>query len=79
MPLTEAAARFHAPCRYDERITVRTWLAEGRSRAMRFAYEVLRPADGVLLATGHTSHVCVDGTGKPCRIPAPLLKALVEG
>jgi acyl-CoA thioester hydrolase len=77
MPLTEAAARYHAPCRYDEPIVVRTRLAQGRSRALRFEYEVRRQADGLLLATGHTCHVCTGADGKPCRIPAPLLRALV--
>lgn len=76
MPVIEAAARYHAPCRYDDAIVVLTRLAEAKSRSLRFEYEVRRQDDGTLLATGHTTHVCVDGIGKPCRIPAEVLGKL---
>jgi acyl-CoA thioester hydrolase len=78
MPAVEASARYHAPCRYDDAIVVATRLAEVKSRALRFEYEVRREDDGTLLATGQTTHVCVDGSGKPCRIPEPLHQALAK-
>jgi acyl-CoA thioester hydrolase len=74
--VAEVNARFHAPARYDERVIVRTRLAELRSRGLTFAYEVRRAADDTLLATGETRHICVDRTGVVRRIPEALLAAL---
>ncbi len=74
--VAEVRARFHIPARYDERIIVRTRLAELRSRGLTFAYEVRRAADDALLVTGETRHICVDHTGTVRRIPEDLIEAL---
>ncbi|MHB0876858.1 MAG: acyl-CoA thioesterase [Anaerolineae bacterium] len=76
MPVIEASARYHSPCRYDDAIVVATRVADLKSRALRFEYEIRREDDGALLTTGQTTHVCVDGSGKPCRIPGALQRAL---
>ena len=34
---------------------------------IRFDYEVVR--EDSVLASGHTVHAAVDGTGRPCRLP----------
>jgi acyl-CoA thioester hydrolase len=34
-----------------------------------FSYEVVRPADGLLVATGRTMHASIDRGGRPCRLP----------
>jgi len=36
---------------------------------VKFTYEVVRRADAVLLATGHTVHASIDRGGRPCRLP----------
>jgi len=69
MPLVEAAARYHNSCRYDDVLIVSTRIGEMRSRSLRFEYEVRRQHDGALLAQGHTTHICTDGDGRPCRMP----------
>ncbi len=70
MPLTEAGAKYHVSCRYDDLLVIRTRIAELRSRSIRFVYEVRSAADpDRLLAEGHTAHVCVNSTGRPCLIP----------
>ncbi|MCD6290832.1 MAG: acyl-CoA thioesterase [Anaerolineae bacterium] len=74
--VAEVRARFHTSARYDERIVVRTWLTELRSRGLTFTYEVRRVADNALLVTGETRHICVDHTGAVRRIPQDLLAAL---
>lgn len=78
MPVTEAAARYVAPCRYDDPIVVATRITDLRSRLLRFEYDLRHDESGATLATGQTTHVCVDHEGKPCRIPAWLLAALRE-
>src|SRR3954451_9703235 len=37
---TEVQCRYRIPYRYDEEVVIRTSVAEGRSRSMRFAYEL---------------------------------------
>ena len=75
MPLTEAAVRYHQPCRYDDDLTISITPARMRSRSVGFDYVVRRGDD--LISEGHTEHVCVNEAGAPCRIPAALRQALV--
>jgi acyl-CoA thioester hydrolase len=74
--VAEVNVRFHVPARYDDLVTVRTRLAELRSRGLAFVYKVRRAADDTLLVTGQTRHVCIDRTGTVRRIPEDLLAAL---
>ncbi|MGI6208530.1 MAG: acyl-CoA thioesterase [Anaerolineae bacterium] len=70
MPVVEAALRYHAPCRYDDELVIRTQVTQVRSRSIRFDYTIHRcDGDAALVAEGHTVHFCVDSTGVPCRIP----------
>lgn len=68
-PVVDIRCRFKAPARYDEIIAVRTQLLNARDSLLHFAYEVVRTADGVLLAEGETIHIVVDDQFK--RIPLP--------
>jgi acyl-CoA thioesterase FadM len=36
---------------------------------VQFSYDVVRPVDDVLLATGHTVHASLDRDGRPRRLP----------
>jgi acyl-CoA thioesterase FadM len=36
---------------------------------VKFAYDVVRPVDDLLLATGYTVHASIDRGGRPCRLP----------
>jgi acyl-CoA thioester hydrolase len=76
LALAEAEARYVAPARYDERVTVRTWVEALRSRGITYRYEVVRADDGQVLVTGRTKHVCIDREGRVCRIPADWLAPL---
>jgi acyl-CoA thioester hydrolase len=70
--VVEALLRYRRPAFFDDELTLHTGLADLGKVSLRFDYEVLR--DGLLLATGHTRHACVDlGTGKPVRMPEELL------
>jgi acyl-CoA thioester hydrolase len=66
----EAHCEYHRPARYDDELEVRT---EGRVLSpvrMEFKYQVWRPVDEVLSASGHTVHAALDMSGRPCRLPA---------
>ena len=54
LPVSEAHARFHAPARYADTITVRTWIEEARSRSVTLGYEVLDTDSQKRLASGWT-------------------------
>jgi acyl-CoA thioester hydrolase len=67
--VAEASCRYRRPAFYDDRILIRTRVAESRSRTLRFAYEIRRDPTGELLATGETLHVICDGRSRPKALP----------
>jgi len=68
MAVTEVHVRYVKPTHYDERVTVRCWLEQARSRSMTFAYEILNAA-GEVCVTGQTHHICITHDGKVAKIP----------
>lgn len=73
LPVVEACCSYKAPIRYDEVITVTTWLSEvGRCR-LTFEYEI--SSRGKLTTQGHTKHVFIDSNNKPIEIPAKIREA----
>jgi acyl-CoA thioester hydrolase len=77
LPVTEASVSYRAPARYDDLLTLEVSLAEVRRASARFSYRLLR--DGELLATGATTHACIDLAGKVQRLPPALLERLGAG
>lgn len=69
MVVAESYTRYKSPAFYEDIIVIRTRIAEIRSRSIRFIYEVVRPADGVLLAEGETLHLVTDSNKKVRQIP----------
>ena len=69
LAVSEVAIRYHASARYDDLITVRTWLEDMRSRAATFGYEVIDADSGKRLITATVRLVCIDHDGQPRRIP----------
>jgi len=55
----KAEVEYRAPARYDEWLEVRTRITRVRSASVSFRYEILREADGTLLATGRTDLACL--------------------
>lgn len=75
--VADAGLRFLRPAGYDDLLRVRTRLVDVSGVRLRFEYEVDRPADGVRIATGHTTLASTDADGRPVRIPAPM-RALLD-
>ena len=67
--VVEARCRYLRPARYDDVLTVRTRLGTIGPATLAFDYEVVRKADGMVVAQGTTVHAAVDRTGRPRRIP----------
>lgn len=73
--VVDARCRYKAPAHYDDEITVRTTLKNVRESVIHFGYELLRAADGVLLAEGETMHVVTDAQMKRRAIPEKYMHA----
>jgi acyl-CoA thioester hydrolase len=69
LPVIEAHCDYRQPARYDDELEVRTTGALMSPVRVAFSYEIVRPADGELLATGRTVHATLDRAGRPSRLP----------
>jgi acyl-CoA thioester hydrolase len=67
--VTDAHCRYRNAARYDETITVRTWLRGMNSRMITFGYQILRKEKEEVIAEGETRHLCIDSNGKPKSLP----------
>ena len=73
LPAVEAHVRYRAPARYDDRVVIRTWLQEVRSRSLTLSYEAVEAQSCQVLATGWTRPICIDQEGHARRLPELLL------
>jgi acyl-CoA thioester hydrolase len=69
LPVIEAHCEYRSPARYDDELQVRTTGRLLSPARVEFAYEIVRPCDGIVNATGRTVHAAVDTKGRPCRLP----------
>lgn len=74
LPVTQVHACYHAPARFGELVTVRTWVEEIRSRSLMLGYEISNATTRQRLVTGWTKHVCMNRQGQAQRLPAELLQ-----
>jgi acyl-CoA thioester hydrolase len=77
LPVIEVRCEYKQSARYDDELEIRTVGRLVSAVRLRFDYELIRRADEVLVAVGHTVHATVDGTGRPVRVPAHI-KQLLE-
>ena len=73
--VADARCRYKAPARYDDEVIVRTHLKNVRESLVNFGYELIRAADGMILAEGETTHIVTDKQMKPARLPEKYLQA----
>ena len=76
MPVSEAYARFLAPARYGDLVTVRTWVDQVRSRSVTLNYAVRHTGHETGLVSGWTKHICMDREGRACRLPEDMIRLL---
>lgn len=74
----DAHCRYRNAARYDEAITVRTWLKSLNSRMITFGYRILRKEKEEVIAEGETRHLCIDSNGKPKSLPKEFATRLTE-
>ena len=67
-PITEVDAKYHAPGRFDDELTIETTATALTKAKMVFAYRIMR--GDTLLVTGHTQNVFTSReTGNIVRLP----------
>ncbi len=75
LPLVDTAFTLRRPVRYDDLMTIETWIADLRSRTVTFAYRLL--LEGQVLAEGTTRHACLCATtGRATSLPDWLAETL---
>ncbi|HEV2728873.1 MAG TPA: thioesterase family protein [Terriglobales bacterium] len=76
--VVDARCRYKAPVRYDDEVIVRTHLKNIRESVIHFGYELVRAANGELLAEGETTHIVTDEKMKARLFPEKYLNAFRE-
>ena len=76
LPVIEAHCDYRRSARYDDEIRIVATARTVSAVRLAFDYTVSRPADGALIASGHTVHATVDRTGRPVRLPARVKELL---
>jgi len=72
--VSDAHVRFRTPARYDDLVRIDTHIERVQSRAVTFAYELLRVTDDpVRLATASTTLLAIDEHGSTRMLPPDLL------
>jgi len=69
LPVIEASCTYRQSARYDDDLEIRTTGSRVSPVRVRFDYQIVRTADGTLLATGHTVHATLDRAGRPVKVP----------
>ena len=65
----ELRAKYLQPARYDQRVTVRTWIKGHKSRTVTFGCEVIDAGSGALFFAATIKLVCLNSAGRIARIP----------
>lgn len=77
LPVLEANCVYRQPARYDDELDVKTTGALVSPVRVKFLYDLVRPADDVLLATRFTVHASLDRSGRPRRLPDRVRELLI--
>ena len=69
LTVAEVGARYVKPARYGQRITVRCWIAELKSRTVTFEYDIVDAETRETLVTGFSKHICITHEGRVSTLP----------
>ena len=70
LPVTEVKVRYVGSLTYGDRVNIRAWITENRSRKITFNYEIRASANDAILVSGSTSHARTNLEGKVTRAPS---------
>ena len=66
---SELQATYSKPARYDQLVTVKTWITTLRSRTLSVACEVVDSHSGDLLFSASLTLICLNSAGSVTRMP----------
>jgi acyl-CoA thioester hydrolase len=69
LAVAEANCRYTWPAKFDDEVTIKTWIESANTRMVIFHYEMRLEGEGRLLATGMTRHVYVSSNMQRTRLP----------
>jgi acyl-CoA thioester hydrolase len=70
LPVVRSECSYLAPVRLDERLRVRSWVAEVGRTSLTIAHAFTRDGDGARVAFGRVTHVWVDRSAlRPLPVP----------
>jgi acyl-CoA thioester hydrolase len=78
LPVIEAHCEYRRPARYDDEIEIATRAEVITPVRIRFEYELSRVGDPAIATTGHTVHAAMGRDGRPCRLPARVMKLISD-
>ena len=76
LPVVEVGASYRKPARYDDELTLESWISRKTKVRVRFHYRIWKPDSPQAITEGFTVHASLDRQGAPRRLPADLLDAL---
>ena len=78
--VTDVHCRYRNSARYDEVVTIRTWLKGLNKRMVTFGYQILRKDQDKeeMIAEGETRHLCLDSNGTPKSLPEEFFVLLAK-
>ena len=65
----ELNAKYRLAARYDQRITVKSWIEDVRSRTMTFGCEIIEAKTKAVLFEASLKLICLNASGEITRIP----------
>ena len=74
-PVIECRLRYKGPARYDDILTIETWLTVAEKVRLTFAHRIVNQ-NGTELLLGETQHVCASLAERPKRLPEELIPLL---
>jgi len=74
--VTDVHCHYRNSARYDEVLTVRTWLKGMHRRMVTFGYQILRQGKEEVIVEGESRHLCLGPNGKPKSLPEEFVACL---
>lgn len=76
--VTKVEVSYHYPARYNDILKIETKMGEIRSASFVFRHKVYLNGGDLLVVDAQVKLACLDGKGKPTRLPERLGKSLKE-
>jgi acyl-CoA thioester hydrolase len=77
LPVVEVGACYRRPARYDDELTLESWVGSRSGVRVRFHYRIWSPEEPAAITEGFTAHASLDRHGSPRRLPPALVRSLL--